>query len=166
MVKTRAQTVIGMLPELTLGELQQVKLSLDFLARNHVTQQDHDGDEIAFFYAIVSRVAEDVGLRCPPWNAAQKMKMMPMLRAAWAIVDSYRVKFFPNATQAQRQTLYRIFAEASLERMRRANLPIKPTVLIQTLGRLHEVMADAFPGYAEQGWLPMLLLWGDRGREP
>ena len=165
MSKTDLQTVLTLIPNLNLEERLSVKAAVTFI--NGATDQ-HPGQgtkassnpEICF--ETFRGVIQGQGVVCPPWGSFKRLHIYKHFHTEYPAIEIYIQTHFGRQKLAQRQRLYFIFAELLLDWMRRNNLPMKVGLFFNNLKLIPELMVGAFPGYLEQGWLPMILLHGNR----
>ena len=157
------QLVLKALPDLTVEEIRSIRLRLDFL-RKH-TQKLKEGteqqDNQQFCFEIFRNCLLEAGLPCPPWGAFQRLGISRYFQQQYPIIETYIETQFVGTNRRERQKLYRIFAELLLDWMNEKSL-MKIGVFFKNVNLIPELLSKAFPGYAAQGWLPLILTMGDR----
>ena len=166
MTKTALKSVTKLLSELNVEELSTVRMTLNFLLKNDTTTTKQSkasvGDEGELCFETFRNTLKTAGLHCPPWHVAKRMEIHRCFQHEYPGLRAYIKTQFPASGRHKRQQLYRLFAELLIAWMRRSHLPLKIGIFFQNLGRVPELMVKAFPGYSEQGWLPLILTLGDR----
>ena len=166
MTKTALKSVTKLLSELNPEELTSTRLTLDFLLKGVVTpikaskSSIADGGELCF--ETFRRTLKTFGLNCPPFSIAKRMELAKHFSRHYPMLATYIKTQFPSSGRTKRQKLYRLFAELLLIWMRKNHVPMKIGLFFRNLGLIPELMTKAFPGYAEQGWLPLILTLGQR----
>ena len=161
MAKENLQTVLTLIPHLNPEERLSVKAAITFI--NSGSPQDarvSNDPEICF--ETFRQAIQGQGITCPPWRAFKHLGIYKHFHTEYPVIETYIQAHFGRQKLAQRQRLYFIFAELLLDWMRCNNLPMKVGLFFNNLKLIPELMVRAFPGYVEQGWLPMILLHGNR----
>ena len=166
MSKVDLQTVLTLIPNLNPEERLSVKAAVTFINGGVAQSPDlstkaSSDPEICF--ETFRRVIQSQGIICPPWGSFKRLNIYKHFHAEYPAIETYIQAHFGRQKLAQRQRLYLIFAELLLDWMHRNNLPMKVGLFFNNLKLIPELMVRAFPGYLEQGWLPMVLLYGNRG---
>ncbi len=163
-MKAETSIVLVSLPSLTRKDLKLVQQELTKLLEAGTDRtQDREEEELEFFYNVSRTVMKERGLTCPPWRVFRRMGIFKPLKKKFPEVKTYTEKYFGNIQRRKRQAIYRVYAELLMEWMdNHPKVPMKVGTFFQSLNQIPTLIADAFPGYAEQGWLPMVLKIGRR----
>ncbi len=163
----KLSTILTSLPALTHSEKQIVDQELKRLlegrpgtARQAKNKADSDKE---LFYSVSATVMAERGLACPPWPRFQQMNIAKHLKIKFPDIQTYTERYFGKIRRGKKQALYRIYAELLLDWMdNHPKVPFKVGVYFQNLNQIPTLVADAFPNYANEGWLPMILELGRR----
>ena len=165
MTKTALKSVTRLLSELNVVELNTARVTLDFLLKGSTTTKTSKsavGDEGELCFETFRSTLKTFGLNCPPLGVAKRMEIHRHFQREYPLIEIYIKEQFPACGRLKRQKLYRLFAEVLIAWMRKNRVPMKVGLFFRNLGLVQELMIGAFPGYAEQGWLPLMLALGDR----
>lgn len=168
MPKEDLDSVLKLLPGLTPEERVQVRTVVQFLSKGSGIEEpggtgvEVEQDELELSFESMRSVLRSNGVNCPPWLVFRRLHILRHFEKGHIGVQNYLSEYFPEAKRTDRQRLYRIFGELILERMKRDRLDQKIGIFFQRLNQVPELMNEAFPGYAKQGWLSVILLLGDR----
>ena len=158
------QSTITLLPSLSKQQLRQVRSVIDqhLLQPGEGEDPSQDGDA-ELLYQQSSSVLTARGLRCPPWPAFQRMGNYRHLRNHLPAIQDFSGTNFGDLKRVARQRLYRIYAELLADWVEHnPRVPTRIGVYFRNLGMIPELVHDAFPGYAQQGWLSLVLDMGTR----
>ena len=158
------QSTVALLPNLSKQQLRHVRSVIDqHLLQPGEGEDPSQDDDAQLFYTQSASVLTARGLRCPPWPTFRRMGIYRHLRNNLPAVQDFSETNFGDLKRVARQRLYRIYAELLIDWLERnPRVPTKIGVYFQNLGLIPELVHDAFPGYAQQGWLPMVLQLGAR----
>lgn len=158
------QSIVTTLPKLSEQELRHVRGAIDeHLLQPSGGQQSIHDDDWQFFYDLSIKILSDRGLRCPPWHVFQRMEIFRHFQKHFPEIQKFTEDNFGQLKRPVRQRLYRIYAELLTDWMEHnPRIPMKIGVYFLNLGMTPELVHNAFPGYAQQGWLPMVLQLGTR----
>lgn len=167
MSDSKLSTILVSLPSLPHSEQQIVQQELTKLLDGEGSgtsrTKDKEEEEMELFYSVSVQVMKERGLACPPWPRFRQMNIFKHLRTKFPEIKSYTKEYFGKIRRQKRQALYRIYAELLMDWMENhPKVPVKVGVYFQNLNQIPTLISDAFPGYAEQGWLPMVLTLGRR----
>ena len=165
MAREDLQTVLTLIPRLNPEERLSVKAAVTFVdggSTQSSNQSATTGSNPEICFETFRRAVQGQGVTCPPWRAFKHLDIYKHFHTEYPAIETYIQAHFGRQKLAQRQRLYFIFAELLLDWMRRNNLPMKVGLFFNNLKLIPELVARAFPGYVEQGWLPMILLHGNR----
>ncbi len=158
------QSTVALLPSLSKQQLRHVISVIEqhLLQPGEGEDASHD-DDAELLYIQSANVLVELGLRCPPWPTFRRMRIYRHLRNHHAAIQDFSSTNFGDLKRVARQRLYRIYAELLADWMEcNPRVPTKIGVYFQNLGMIPELVHDAFPGYAQQGWLPLVLNMGTR----
>ena len=158
------QSTVALLPSLSKQQLRHVRSVIDqHLLQPGEGEDPSQDDDAELLYTQSASVLTARGLRCPPWPAFRRMKIYRHLRNHLPTIQDFSGTNFGNLKRIERQRLYRIYAELLADWIEHnPKVPTKIGVYFQNLGLIPELVHDAFPGYAQQGWLPLVLQLGTR----
>lgn len=163
MSKKDIQAIVSSLPNLSVDELRQVRAAIDFLLKGKEdTTQEQVSEDIELFYKVSSTVLEDAGIPCLAWYNFQQAKIHKDLAKGFAELEEYTNKHIGKLKRRDRQRLYRIYAEVLVDWMQRSPVPKRQGTFFKRLTMIPQLIAAAFPGYAQQGWLPLIVKMGTR----
>ena len=156
------QSTVALLPSLSEQQLRHVRSVID----QHLLQPDKElsqDDDAQLFYSQSVRVLTERGLQCPSWPTFQRLGISKHLRNHLPVIQDFTTTNFGELKRLGRQRLYKIYAELLTDWLENhPSAPMKIGVYFQNMGMVPELVCDAFPGYAQQGWLPMVLQLGGR----
>lgn len=165
MGKQQLQEVIGRLPTLTEDELEAVKTLANHLQSGTQRQGEIDKqeDDLQLFYVQTVRILSNRGIRCQPWYTFRKLSLYRDLRRKFPEIEQYTQQYFGTLPLRKRQRLYQLYAVLIADWIsQNPAIPLTLKNFINHSHRTSEFVANAFPQYAEAGWLPLILgLLGD-----
>lgn len=167
MTKECLQTVLTLIPQLTSEEKISVKAALSLLTTTPLpseisTRATVPSDEAQICYETICRSMVNKGVSCPPWGSFRHLDIYRLFINEQPQIKSYIQKHFGEIKLSQRQRLYYLFGELLVDWVHRNELPLKLGLVFKNLKLIPELVERSFPGYAEQGWLPMILALGNR----
>lgn len=161
--------IVSDLSQLDKQELLAVKLAIENLGpgspgpKSTNEGSEDDTEEQQIFYREAIKLLDDRGLPCKPWNVFRRLNVYKHLKDKFPNVEEYTKKNFGNLNKRNRQRLYRIYSELLYDWMElHPAVPMRMGVFFQNLNQIPTLVAQSFPGYAEQGWLPLILKLGRR----
>ncbi len=157
------QSTVALLPKLSKQQLRHVRSVIGQYLLQPDGGKDPSQDDDELFYGQSASVLNERGLRCPPWPAFQRMKTYRHFQKHLPVIQDFTTNNFGELKRLGRQRLYKIYAELLTDWLENhPSAPMKIGVYFQNIGMVPELVCDAFPGYAQQGWLPMVLQLGGR----
>ena len=161
----KLEDIISALPKLKAEEVQKVRMTCDFLLQGKpeiTIRLDSPSVALEFFYEAALSHCAKKGLTWPPFRAFRRLDVFKAYQANWPLVESFIQKNWPNAKLNDRHKLYGLFVELLADSIISWDVPLTIGTFCRNMGKLPQLVTDAFPGYAEQGWLSLILEWGDR----
>lgn len=158
------QSTVALLPSLSEQQLRHVRSVID----QHLLQPGEgkglsQDDDAQLFYSQSVRVLTERGLQCPSWPTFQRLGISKHLQNHLPVIQDFTATNFGELKRLGRLRLYKIYAELLTDWLEHhPRVPMKIGAYFQNLGLVPELVCDAFPGYAQQGWLPMVLQLGAR----
>lgn len=161
--------LIGRLGQLSTDDLQAVQLATSHLLSGTRRIEKASSDREAVeeeFYLLITRTLKNHGMACPPWLSFRRTRGYKSLHKTLPDILIYTTKHFGSLKRRDRVRLYRLYAEMLLRWMRNhPAAPMRVGVFFQNLSQIPALVSEAFPGYANEGWLQLVLRMGsyDRG---
>ena len=172
MAQEDLQSILKTLPRLTAEERKQVleqATMMNLFLKKDDNETYGSGEtygngrsEQELCYESFRSVLRDGGLSCPPWSTFQRLDILRHYEKGYQGLENYVSEQFSGVVRIERQKLYKIFGELLVSWMKENRVPMKIGLFFKNLNLVPELVSKAFPGYAEQGWLKVVLIWGDR----
>lgn len=161
--------IIVALSKLTTDELQIVMQQARLLAGSEESvptgsSSSPDSDMI-LFYQQACNVLKQNGLSTLTWFRFQKNRYFKQFEHSFQGTRRYSRKHFGKLNRRDRVRLYKIYAELIYNWMNSSKkVNVSSVLFFRSLNLIPVLMTNAFPGYAVQGWLPLVLKMGSRNQ--
>jgi hypothetical protein len=160
MPKQDLSEIVSKMPSLTIAELRAVRnLANDLLGQNApLAPPTKTEDHLEQFFWQVHKVLRERGIGCRAWHLFTRTKNYRSFAENFTVVETYIQQYFGNVTERQRRRLYYIFALTIANWIDdNPMIPLGIRNISINLDQLPGCMRNAFPDYAENGLLPVLL---------
>ena len=156
--------VVAKLGLLSPSELQTVQATTTHLLSGKVEDKiEEDEEDLFMFYAQLAKSLSLKGINVLPWVVFKKrrLKSFRELKRKFSSTTVYTIKHFGNLNAKERRRLYNIYGMTIVNWVEtNPVVPLTVSTTIRMVDRLPEFIANAFPGYAESGLLPLILELG------
>lgn len=160
MASSTLQKIVAELAKLTASERLAVAAAAKHLTPNGADGEAYaqDDEDLFIFYTKLRQTLADKGIKSPNWNGARKTKSFKVLPDKFAELQAYTNEHFGALDRRNRQRLYGIYARVIVAWVEEnPYTPLTTRIAINHVDKISEIMANAFPGYAESKLLPIIL---------
>lgn len=160
----------GLLPDLDSAELEQLGARIAALrtfftsparrpplGRAGLAVSPDAAFEVLLYEACSHALMSEIGEAPEPWGLfLLRRRTSDAFRKSAARAAQQHAQWFPKATRVETAALVRLYVVCSINRLRAIGLPVNWATFSSMLGRLAEIIGEAFPGYARSGLLSMI----------
>ncbi len=149
-------SILDSLGQLSKKELRELRARATLLLGAEDGSKDASSEH-ALVYDKVREVLKEYGiLSAPPFKTLKGLPFYASFNRGADEVLKYAATYFPDATRIERGKILSILVSSVARYVSRV-APVSPKSLCQALNSVGEAVEEDFPGYAENGLLPMIV---------
>ena len=148
------------LDQLSPESLQRVKWKIDRKLQKTKTQKGKETDsEESLFYSVLKDTLEYYCYgKVMPYQTFKRGKFYKSYKEKFPVVQEFMQQHFPDAKLVERKMIYRTFSRLIIKRINQwEDVEVRIGTCAVNVDRIPSLVDRAFPGYAKNGLLSMLI---------
>lgn len=121
-------------------------------------QPEASPEQEVLVWEIIQQVLRLRGVsRTMPYTVLRRQRFFKQYRDGCGIAGDFVRQYCGTLKGGWERKAWRVCIDALLRKLKTQKIPIGPMTISQNLGRIPDIIEDAFPGYRESGMLPYVI---------